>query len=140
MKLTVFTQVRNDGTLTSAKTIRNAIDTYRGKTLAITFDEPKKVRSNEQNAYFHGVVIPLVTERINDLGTFITQSKVKDMLKAEFLLYEIEINGDSIKMVKGTSELSTKEFKDFVENIQIWAADVLDLVVPDPNEQIKIDL
>ena len=36
--------------------------------------------------------------------------------------------------VKSTTKLSTKEFNEYIEQIQVWAASEHGVVIPDPNE------
>jgi len=142
MKVTIYCEVKENGDISISKLVREAINQHRGGRVEIIIQKEKKKRSNDQNAYFHGVVIPMITQRLKDLGTFITKEKVKDMLKARYLALDEPIGdeGECISIVRDTSELSTIEFMDFISQIVQWAAEILDLQIPEPNEEMKLDL
>jgi hypothetical protein len=61
-------------------------------------------RSNPQNRYLHGVVLPIMAEY-----TGYDQSEMKAVLKFKF-------------KVKHTSDLSTAEFEKFLSDVRMWAA------------------
>ena len=41
-------------------------------------------------------------------------------------------------MTKSTAELTTTQMMDYVSEIQQFAAEYLNVIIPDPNEQIEI--
>jgi len=92
------------------------------KKIILTVSIPKKQRSNQQNRYFHGVILPILS---NHLGYFKDEMKV--ILKYKFLMTES-------KVVKSTSNLTTKEFEDFNSKIRTWASVEHCLYIPKPNE------
>ena len=140
MKVVIRTDVSEAGKLSNAKLIRESFDNLRGCRVEVTIDKAKKKRSTPQNAYLHGIVIPMITDRIKFLGTMITQAKVKELLKFEFLKQELLVGSDYITTIKGTSELNTKEFNEFIENCIMWAAETLDIQIPEPSTQIEIEI
>ncbi len=90
-------------------------------------------RSNNQNRYFHGVVLPMISEEMGEWDT----EHVKDMLKDKFLVDEemvVTKKGISFlqKKIKHTSELNTLEFKIFVEKCVFWAREFLKIEIPEP--------
>lgn len=106
--------------------------------------ELKSKRSLEQNSYFHAVVLPIVRSHLLDLGWIEARSPewVKDYIKFHCLIKEY-VNPDTGEVMKSlgkTSGLSTTEFKEFVEDVQRWAAESLDLYIPDPGQKLKLDL
>jgi len=46
----------------------------------------------------------------------------------------MELGGTSEKVVKRSSKMDKIEFMDYVESIKQWAAQTLNLYIPDPNE------
>jgi hypothetical protein len=85
----------------------------------------RRTRSNEQNRYYWGVVIPLLA---NHFGY--TKDEMHDALKWEFLRKP----ESSPATVRSTSSLTTVEFNEFVEAVVVWAATNYQVVIPDPNE------
>ena len=91
--------------------------------------ESKLKRSNPQNAYLHGVVLPILAKK-----TGYSQIEMKDMVKSLFLKKTVEVGGRTIEIVAGSSELKTDEFELFIEKIRAWSGNVLDCYIPKPNE------
>ena len=87
--------------------------------------KPKKQRSNEQNRYFHGVIVKLISE-----GIGYSPDETKTLLKMMFLL--VEKNG--FVTCRETKDLSTVEQEEFNEHCRRWAAAELSINIPLPNE------
>lgn len=98
-----------------------------------------KKRSLPQNAYYWGVVVPLVKDGLNQAG----YSDVKDnedaheIMKYLFLKKKMrsDLNDDEIIIAGSTAELKTKEFNAYLEEIWQWSAEYLNVQIPQPNEQ-----
>ena len=97
-------------------------------------------RSLMQNAYYFGVVVTMVQERLRDLGHDITKEDTHDLLRGRLLFTELidEKTGEVVKIPKSTKNLTKAEFMDYLEDIKRFGAEVLDIVIPDPGEQLKI--
>jgi hypothetical protein len=90
----------------------------------------KPPRTLPQNKFYHGIVVPMVTQRMVELGHSLEdengfpipfdRKKTHEFLKRTF------------NSGKSTTKLSVKEFTLYVETIVQWAADSLDLVITDP--------
>lgn len=97
---------------------------------------PKKVsRTNPQNRYFHGVVLPILSGH-----TGYSTEEMKIILKSMFLrdISQIKLKDGSIKevsIVKETSQLKTDEFEKFMDDIRIWGSSELGCYIPEPNEE-----
>ena len=119
------------------KRMTEDIKQFEGKNVIITLTRKKKKRSNPQNKYYWGVVVPVVKQGLRDAGYPIMGiDKVHDYLKLEFLrdLLVNEDTGEVITVIKSTTELSTSEFMDFLAQVQQWATEFLNIYIPDPNE------
>ena len=106
----------------------------------LTIEKKKKKRSLSQNAYYWGVVVPLVKKGLNDVGYRMTTETTHDYLKTNFNIIEIanEINGEIISFIGSTTEMSTSQMMDYFAKITEWAAEFLGVQIPEPNEQLKI--
>lgn len=91
-------------------------------------------RSNPQNAYYWGCVLPMVQEGIKYLGTELTQGETHDFLKGRFNTVLI---ADGLVAPKSTAALSKVEFSEYIEKVRLFAADFLGVVIPDPSGQIE---
>ena len=84
----------------------------------------KKSRSNNQNRYLWGVVYKIIA---NETGH--TEEEVHEHMKWRFLRKH-----GRLETVKSTSDLNTKEFEEYTENIRRFGATDLSLQIPVPNE------
>jgi hypothetical protein len=111
------------------------------KEYTIVIRVKRKPRSNGQNRYYWGVVVPLVLRGLKHAG-FNVHSKedAHDIIKFKFLKINIENDsGEFMESFKSTKEMSTSEFKDFIEHLQIWASEYLNVYIPSPNEKLDIE-
>jgi len=93
----------------------------------------RAARSIKQNAYYWGVCIQLVSEH-----TGYTPEEIHDIAKQMFIPKRLaladgngEIRGEFV-IGGSTREMDTKGFNEFVERFRQWAAEDLDVVIPDP--------
>lgn len=125
------------------KVFDHHIQQMNGKELMITIEPKKKKRSNKQNSYYHGIVVPIVKQCLIDAGfnNYRNTEPVLDLLKYKFLkVNECNEDGEYIERIKSTTELSTSEFMDFIAEIQQWCAEYFNVEIPDPNENLKLEL
>lgn len=109
---------------------RTAFFCHEGKAVELQVKRYKKARSLNQNAYYHGVIVPMIGNAIGE-DDF---EEVHAMLKSEFN-YEILVIGDAeIKKPLSTAKLSTSDFETYLEKVRCWAAQFLSLYLPLPNE------
>lgn len=94
-------------------------------------------RSDAQNAYLWGVVYPLIGDTVRACGNDDTSDDdVHLMLRAKFLRRTVvnRQTGEAMGVVVGsTADLDTAAFSDYVEKCRQWAAEMLDLEIPDPD-------
>ena len=114
-----------------------------GETLVVRIEPEEKSRSHRQNRYLWGVVYKTIVD--NDPGFFVndavdalrkaaklsTVDVVHEYCKARFLP-SADLPGLQITVAPSTAKLPRKEFQDYVEAIRRWAADELQVFVPDP--------
>lgn len=145
IKLVYFGRIDETGKLcvTNNRGLLSDLKDFIGKHVRITIENKSK-RSDPQNRYFHGVVIPIVKAHLLDLGWKEARSNewVKDYIKYNCLIKEVsnEDSGEVIKTLGATSGLTTSEFCDFIADIQQWSAEKLGLIIPDPGEVLEMDL
>jgi len=145
----IFSNVENGKLKRNRDRITAAIKHFEGKPVTITIERTKKKRSNGQNRWYWGVCLPIVQMGLSDSGNAFTKEQTHELLKValikicpEVVLAEtvIENTGEIIQRIRSTSEFTTSEFMDFKSAIQQWCAEVLGIEVPDPNEQIMIQV
>ena len=103
---------------------------YAEKWITVTIEKYKKKRSNEQNAYYWGVVVKLISDE-----TGYTKEEIHDLLASHFIgTKKIRVGGIEKEVYKSSTELTTSDFMGFIAEVQRWAAEKLSLYLPDPNE------
>ncbi|MBU0959480.1 MAG: hypothetical protein KKB31_06045 [Nanoarchaeota archaeon] len=100
------------------------IQSLNGCEIELTIDKRKKDRSNQQNRYYHAVVVKMIAE---DLGY--TKDEAHIALKMLFLLKD-----GKVPTVRSTTDLTTVEFEEYLRKIKRWASMFLNIYIPDPNE------
>jgi hypothetical protein len=140
-KITIISDVQGGNLKRNRNLIIDAIRSYEGKSVSITFEKPKKKRSNPQNAFYYGVIIPIVQNCLRDAGHIITNEGAHDLIKLKFLKEVILTNedtGEVVERVKSTTELSTSQFMDFVAEIRIFTLEYFGVNIPEPNENLTL--
>jgi hypothetical protein len=95
-----------------------------GQQVELQLRKRRMVRTNQQNRYLHGVVIPILAEHLG-----YDHIEMKDALKWRFL----QTHQDKLPTVRSTAELSTAEMTEFIEQIRRLAAE-LGCDIPSPGE------
>jgi hypothetical protein len=91
-------------------------------------------RSGQQNKYYHGIVVKILSDE-----TGFTPDEMHETLKYKFLRYSKALpNGEEVQIIMSTTDLDTKEFEEYLEQIKRFAIQELDVYIPDPNEIIEI--
>lgn len=103
---------------------------HEKKRVRITVERFRNRRSDEANAYYWGVVVPMIQDAIGEEDP----ETVHEMLKAEFNYEILAIGNKEIRKVKSTAKLDTKEFSEYVERVRKFASEFLSLYIPDPGE------
>jgi len=93
----------------------------------------KKERSNNQNAYYWGVVIELICEHT---GYF--PFELHELMKFQFNRVVRKDNFGNEKSFPGsTTDLDTMSFEVYLDKIRKWAAIEYGIYIPLPNECIE---
>ena len=100
--------------------------TLKGKEAYLIVDKVTKSRSGNQNRYYWGVVIELLSKE-----TGYEREEMHEAMKMQFLRNPEE---SRFCIAKGTSTLTTAEFEEYMSKIRQWASQYLTLYIPDPNE------
>lgn len=105
------------------------------KDVQIEFEVRKSKRSNPQNSYMWGVVIPAIQRGLNEYGNEFTKQETHEFLKAKFNYKEVEINdGHYIDVPQSTTKLDTIGFEEYLEKIKQFGSEMLNIYIPDPHE------
>lgn len=123
-----------------AKRIGECIRKLDGKRVAISVQEVKRTRSSQQNRYYWGCVVKHVTDAFRDAGNMVNAEDVHDFLKqhvGKLSQVLVTMEGEVLRGPGSTAKLTPTEFGNYVEAVRAWAADMLDLKIPSPDEVIE---
>ncbi len=141
MQVTIRTEIINGNIKRNRREFIDALKQFESKEVDITIGKAKKKRSNPENRYYWGVVIPLIKSGLKDItGETYTNQQVHEVLKHRFLKEDIHLNdGEFLERVKSTSELSTFEMEEYLELCRTFAQEFLGVTIALPNESIEFE-
>jgi hypothetical protein len=108
------------------------IATLTNRPIELTVKQKRSQRSTRQNAYWWGVVIPLLSEHLG-----YDKNEMHEALKYKFLRLDAEPDANGLVRMRGTSTLNTKEMTDLIEEVITWAGAEFGVVIPLPNEVLE---
>lgn len=147
-------KINPDGTWTASSRVREEVNKMFHRLgeivyITMTFFGMPKLRTDDQNAYYWAVVVPLVTAGFilqgNNfrIGSHRDYMIIHDMLKDMFIpegdmvLWDRLGNKYGIKH-KTTTALDTRAFMKYLNDIKRWSFDCLGVDIPQPNERMTI--
>lgn len=107
-----------------------ALHCHEGKYIEFQIVRHRQKRSLNQNAFYWGVVVPLVAEAIGESDP----ESVHEAMKAKLNYYMVTAKGRDIRVPMSTADLSTVDFEAYLERIRQWGARFFSLNIPLPNE------
>jgi hypothetical protein len=100
---------------------------FEGKDVELVLRKKKSQRSLNQNAWYFGVIIEVLREHLG-----YDKDEIHEALKNKFASKTDERTG--LVIVESTARMDTKRFGEYCEQIQRWAAEFLQVYIPDPNQ------
>jgi len=102
------------------------LQSLNGEQVQVTIEKRRKNRSNNENNYMWGVVIPILAEHFG-----YDNEEMHEALKWLFLRKHKDGRPDTCR---STTELSTVEFEEYMSKIRMWASSEWEVNIPEPNE------
>ena len=143
MKVSITTSVVNGLFKRNRNSILDAIKSFNNSEVVLTFEKPKKKRSNNQNQFYWGICIPLIQSGLKDAtGEFRTAENIHYKILLPLFAPTNEIvnteTGECISEKLSSSEMTTTQFCEYILEIQKWASEFLAIDIPSPNENLEI--
>ena len=145
--LTYIGTVSPTGEIKLPKRLRSEVGkAFAGKDIVVVFARPKKTRSSEQNRYYWGVVVRMVCEGFQALGNPVNPDNNEDIeltheyLKRRFLqpIQVADVNGEVHDLGHTTTNLTTSQMMDYIAQVQQFAVEFLNVIIPEPGEQAQL--
>jgi hypothetical protein len=135
----IISKVKEGKLILNTERIATALKQFEGKRVEISLRKDNYYRSNQQNAYYFAVIIPLTIEAIqNEWGEIWGIEKAHEMYKTMFLCEE-KANyrtGEIIKIPKSTTQNTTVQQESFHDQCRQFLREWFNVEVPLPNEEI----
>jgi hypothetical protein len=102
--------------------------------IQITVERVHATRSVQQGRWYWGVIVELLSDH-----TGFTPDEMHEVLKAKFLPKRLAVAGDNGVIVDefviggSSAKLDKLQFGEYCEAIRRWAAEELNVVIPDPD-------
>ena len=143
MKIEVTTSIQNGIFKRNRNIVLDAIKSFNGFDVVLTIAKAKKKRSNNQNAYYWGLLIPLTQNAIKtEWGEIWSKEKTHDFYKLHFNYVEKvnETTSEVIKIPKSTTDNTTTQQEEFHAQIREFLKDWFNVTAPLPNEGLELNL
>jgi hypothetical protein len=127
-----FTKV--NGRVTNPQVIQHLPDGY--------YEISKKnKRSLQQNKYYWSCVVAMIHEGLRDMGNDVSLQETHEFLKHRFNSKEIvnTLIGEVHSVPMSTTALNKEDFAAYIEKIQQFAAEYLNINIPNPGEQVAFE-
>jgi hypothetical protein len=116
------------------KRFTGELSRMRDGEVLVMITKKHATRSAQANRYYWGVVVELLAQH-----TGYTPEEIHEILKARFIPKKLSVaNGNG--EIKGefviggtTTSMNKLEFGEYITSIRQWAAEELDVVIPDPD-------
>lgn len=123
----VFYGVKKDGILSLER--QPLYDAYvkslKDGRYTVTVKRWRPTRTNQQNKYYWGVVIQMISDETGQ-----DKDGIHDGLRAKFLTTDQD---KPLQIIRSTTSLNTKEMMEYIDKIVLWAAEFLGIVIPLPD-------
>ncbi len=131
-KLTFEGYVDENGTLrfNYPKIVRDFLHSLAGVEVDVAIGKHYRQRSDRQNRYYWGVVVPIVAREIGEENDEVVHSWLQIATK-----HTKDVNGTLVP--RGTKDLTTVEFEEYAANARMFASKFLSVYIPLPNEGIS---
>ena len=142
-KVQIQTSVNSGRFKRNRNIVLDAINSFEGKDVMITFEKVSKKRSNNQNAYYWGVLIPILQNSFREnWGEIWNKEKAHDFCKMQFNFIEKinESTGEIVRVPKSTTENTTTAQEELHSEIRNFIFEWFEVNVPLPNESISLEL
>jgi hypothetical protein len=143
MKAQVITSIHNGKFKRNLNTVLDIVKQFNGMDVLLTFEKPKKKRSNNQNAYLWSVLYPITQQAIkNEWGEVWSIEKVHEFFKLHFNYIEKvnEATGEVVKIPKSTTENTTTQQEEYHLQIREFLQEWFNVTAPLPNEHLNLEL
>ena len=149
IKLEFSGRVLDNGTIELPKTMRKQISAaYRGKKIIVRIEELSKKHSDAQRGYYRACFLSALIIGFNQTGEQLQVDNkahldlMHEFCKERFLKDKgreiVTPDGQILHLPASTEDLNKDQYGKYLDDIAQWAAEYLNIVIPEPGEQVSI--
>lgn len=113
--------------LETQERFRVYLSKYEGMPIEVSVRKKKSQRSINQNAAYWGIAVEILCGHLG-----YDKDTLHDALRQKFASRVDPATG--LTVVESTAKMDTVRFMKYYDDIQRWAAEFLNVYIPDPNE------
>lgn len=142
IKINLTARVKDGKLIINNADLARLIQVFDGKDVAITANLPRIKRTDRQNRWYWGAIVPFVRRIYSDAGMDYSAAQIHDFLN-RFLPEKTPVldmlTGEVYAPKVRYSKLSTAAFKVFVDNINKYLLELNGSTLPTPDDIIHLD-
>ena len=104
---------------------------FEGKKIQLLLRKYTTSRSLKQNAYYFGVVVPIIADWAGEDD----KESIHQALKEKFLKVR---DSKGLKIIQSTTKLNTTEFEIYLGKVKRWASVDCGLIIPEPSRVLEV--
>jgi hypothetical protein len=140
-EITIKTEIKNGQFVGNQNVLAKIIKQFEGMTVEITFKKRKNERSNRQNKYYHGVIVPIWMNIFKvEWGELVDHDFAHDFLKRRFNYTEkvAPETGEVVKIPKSTTDNTVQHQQDYHQKCRQTALEMFNVEIPLPKQITKV--
>ena len=141
-KIKLPIQIRKGRFASNLNMVRTILEHYNDCAIDVTFSKKTNKRSSRQNAYYWGVIIPIIQNCIKEeWGEVAGSEETNNFLKTNCNFVEVvnEDTGQVLRRVKSSkTENTTIDQEKFHENCRTLALDFFNTEIPLPKTNLTL--
>lgn len=130
-----------EGQIINPKPVRKLFNSLKDGKYNVEISKISR-RSNQQNRYLHGVLIPEFRRALNSVGydEVKDDEQAKEIMKQMFLKRQVvnKDTGEVLEYVQQTRDMTKEENNILIEEVIKFAAENMNYQIPYPNEQVEM--
>lgn len=130
-----------EGQIINPKPVRKLFNSLKDGKYNVEITKISR-RSNQQNRYLHGLLIPEFRRALNSVGydEVKDDEQAKEIMKQMFLKRQVvnKDTGEVLEYVQQTRDMTKEENNILIDEVIKFCAENMNYVIPYPNEQLTM--
>ncbi len=141
-KIEFTTRIKNGKWVNNTKELFCFNQAWENCEITVTLHKKTNKRSNNQNAYYFGCIIPIFQKAIlNEWDEFWSKNDCHEFLLANFNYDELvdDNTGEILRKVRRSKQNNTVQAEAFYKKCRDFLYEYFNVIAPMPNEATKLD-